>query len=669
MKTRGKPPKDKKERYTMMKKILSLLLAICLCAVCFVGCNTGDTSSSGDGGKKPGDEKKPLTVTDIQKDPLSALEQAGAAAGSWATDDAGIGEIVKDSAEKGSVEIYFESASLLAMMGVEGLESITATLYADAAEKQAALEVLVALAEGELANYLYLTKDGIALDSAALLGVPGTYMINVDTLLDAEKFGASFYPMLMGMGEEELAEVLATLPAVKTAYEAILALDLADTLTKLVKAAEGAVAVNVSAGIFKDAAGKSLSCAVLSYTVNEETVKAMCLAAIDALEIPAAIKALIDPTGEMTDAEIREGLKESFLESFEAGLEDAEIVPMTYNYYIDLKSGKLVGMDLISVTVEDETDFGSTKNTVFYTDNGIIFETVSEYEDFTSGNKVVLAKTEKAGVVTYALTVDSIMDAETVNVVNISASYNKASGAIALDLFVEESIDASVSGVLAKTADSASLTFTNVTVRGVEVQEGVTSDVTIDLTLSVTFKKGTPVPTIPEDAIDLTTMSEEEWSVLMEAAEGALLGEIIGSIMGGGDDEYPEERFEGVIKMPNYIPEGLVEEVMWECATDVCYAYVLYDDEEGTVEYSHYFTQFADEESANAWLMDCGVMNLTVGFMTVEGADGDIDVTMFSCEDYQYYAWSDNDGGYFVLENWELEYAGEDIRAIIASVR
>ncbi len=641
-----------------MKKLLSLLLAICLCAVCFVGCN-----ESTDDGKKTDGGKNALKLEDVQKDPYQAIQNAGADATDWLADDAGIASIIKDALKNGSVELLLESESLFSMMEIEGLESIKGTVYSDVENKKGALEVVVGMGGEELSGILYVTENGLMINSAALLNTENTYMIDLSTLLDEELFAASLLPVLFEIPEEELAEILPMLGVADTVLGELSALDWSVLATQVVAAMQDSLNLGVSAGSFKDAAGKTVSCAVISYTMDADTIKAMCLAAIDAITIPDTLLTLITGGVEMTEAEVKEGLKQAFSEGFDAGLEGAEIAPTTMKYYLSLKTGALVGMQTVSTIVDVEYDMTSTSTvTVYYNANGIVVEALQDMGGYKSGASLTIAKTDKNGVVTYEMSMDMVMDNMKQNAAKITASYTKANGALALALSVEGEPMIEIGGAVGKTDTVAAIEFNSLKLKNVEVQEGVTTDVTLDLNLSLTFTKGTAVPALPEDAKDLVTMTEEDWGEMMGAIENSLLGQIIAMIMSGNKEESQVQ-----VRKPAYIPEGMVEEQYWINETGACYAYGYMVEEDGMsyVAPEYLFHLFADAEiyeedklSSLEWADGSGTT--TIGGQTLFYVRNEFDGI--------YYYWSD-EAGYYMLDAYDRNMDTNEIARIISSLQ
>ncbi|MBQ9785766.1 MAG: hypothetical protein IJW29_09720 [Clostridia bacterium] len=645
-----------------MKKLLSLLLAICLCAVCFVGCNEGEDGTD--------DGKNLIKVEDVKKDPYGAVQNASEGVTGWLTDDAEVAAIIADALANGSVELVFESDALFSMMGAEGLESIKGTVYSDATNGKGALEVLVGMNGAEMGGILYVGEGGVALNSAALLNTENTYMIKLASLLNAELFEASLLPALIQIPEEEMADVLSSLGMVGTLLDELALVDWASQYTEVSDAMYGAMRFNVSAGSIKDAAGKTVSCAVVSVTVDEASVVAMLKAAIDAVSIPENIVAMFANGAPLTEADIKAVLKVRLDEAIADGSLDLGIEPATTKYYVSLKSGKLVGTQAIMTEVDEEYGYSSTSTTtILYNENGVVVKMMEAMDGYESGMALTLAKTEKNGVVNYKLTMDMVMDSFKQTMMSLNASYTKASGALMITASVSEGPTIELGGALLKSDSMASIAFNTLKVKNVEVQDGITTDVTVDLFLSLTFNKGTAVPTIPEDAKDIVTMTEEDWNELMSAYEGSLLATIVAQIMGGMDDGgIGGGSVDMVVRKPSYIPEGMIEEEWWNDFEGACYAYgyEITEDGETWVETSYYFTCYGSEEyyenSFGYYAEDDSYEKIP---MTLAGQS----VTAFMHDEFgTAFFWTDGEG-YYLIELWDESVTPADLEAIIASVQ
>ena len=644
-----------------MKKLLSLLLAICLCAVCFVGC---DKSTDGeDGGKNL------IKVEDVKKDPYGAIQNAGEGVTGWLTDDAQVAGIIAEALANGSVELVLESDALFSMMEVEGLESIKGTIYSDAANGKGALEVLVGMSGTEMGGILYVTESGIALGSEALLNTDKVYMIDLSTLLNAELFENSFLPTLIQIPEEDMANVLPALGMAGTLLDELAIVDWTTLYSQINDAVNGALNYNVSAGSIKDAAGQKVSCAVISLSVDEASVISALKTAIDAVTIPENILALVTGGEAMTQAEAKAMLKQMLDAWIADGTIDLDVEPATTKYYVSLKTGKLVGTQVVSTTVDEEYDYTSTSiTTVLYNENGIVVKMTEEMDGFESGVAVTLAKTEKNGVVNYKLTADAVMDSFKQTVMTLNASYTKASGALAIKGGVSEGPAIEIGGALTKTDSMASVVFNSLKVKNVEVQDGITTDVTIDLNLSLTFNKGTAVPALPEDAKDLVTMTEEDWGELMSAYEGSLLATIVAQIMSGMDDDDGDIPVDMLTRKPSYIPEGMVEEEWWNDYEGVCYAYGYEVTEGGEtwVEPSYYFTCYSNaeyyEDNFGYYAEDSDYEKAP---MTLAGQE----ITAFVSDDFgTALFWTDGES-YYSIALWDESMTAGDIETVIYSIQ
>lgn len=584
-----------------MKKLLSLLLAICLCAVCFVGCNSNDDDNKGGNGGT----KNVLKVSDVKNDPIGAVQNSVNGVMDWCTDDTGISSIAAEALKNGSVKLNVESETLFEMIGAEGLEKITSTVYTNAEEGRSVLEILIGGMDGtNIENYLYVGKTGIALDSEMLLGVAGTYMINFGTLVDGESLMSSPLPMLLGITEDMLAEFLAALNGNEDSDDE----DLEDFMEAFANFETAITAISASlmenttvkAGTFKDADGKSISCAVVSIAMDKETIVTFVESLYDAMpdEIISMIISSVGGDEEMTAEEVKAMMKQAVESVF-----DGADATCAVNFYLSLKTGKLVGVEVpVSIKIDagdsvEETNFVLT---TFLQDNGIVFEGTVSMGDYDTGARLSLLKTTRNNVVNYAATVDMIMGPISENLASLNYSYDKNTGAVKLVLDIPDTFGFEINGSVTKTATTAAIAIDSVKIKNVEVEDSITGDITLNLNLSLTFEKGTVTPAFPTEAIDVLKMDEDAAVALITAVQKeGLLGEIISAIIGGNESEEDVVGFP--VKVPTQFPNDVdLYEVIEMVPDGINFNYfTLYDD--GSVDsiYVSYYQCLNDSACAN----------------------------------------------------------------------
>lgn len=467
-----------------MKKLLSLLLVVCMIAGCLALASCGSS--------------KKVSEKDFKENPQAALSEASKnTLDAFFADDANTKSIIEKATEKGSVTISFEYDQLADLFN-----NVTETLYIDAKNDKIVSDTTVTMGGETLFARIFADKNGLAVNGESIFGNNTTLVLNVATL--AEKFGTSAMVEMFEIPTEALPEVEAMLATVKDSYAKVF-----DTLDA---EATEELANKVYAAMNTTYTTED-GCVVVAYTLNNETVKKLIDLILD------EVKAMLP---EMEGVSIED--LETELDATKAQLDEMVTISLTEKLYIDQKTNKNVKVT-VSGTVTPKMEGAeavSIDMTALYTDTKNTVDLTMTADGETVGAKAVFERTEANGKVTYKLSTDVTAEGETRNMFNLSYTYTKSSGEFVLagDVFTEDGADrasAELTGKISTTKDSATYEFNSVKAMGE----------TITFKLSFTFKALDSIPEIPADAKDVTDLTKGDWVDLVEGIQNSDLGKLI----------------------------------------------------------------------------------------------------------------------------------------------
>ncbi len=488
-----------------MKKLLPMLLLI-LCLV-FTAC-TGDatTTQKPDGGKTPS-----VDVSGVKKDPLGAIAQAiQNTVSKQVTDETGLGAVIEETLADGTVSVHFASDMLFSQMGLEDVAAMDAVWYTKALTQNALQFTLTDAEGGESSVGIWVGPEAIAVNGDLIFGDETAYQLNLSDLSDVA--------WLMSLADI-LSQYSAEIPnsdqlgSVLDYVEQMGSVDLsgflADTawITDVITAiqptikAEGANAV-LTYNLSVDNLAKVAKTLINKLPITDELVAQIC----EMLDYDAmTVKDLRDYLNTMIDEAITEIKKEVNLSctlKFAINVAKQTLANIT----LDMKSSEKGSKDAQTIKLScDFTDSGITAK--------LKINTEGETVDMTySVNK----KTEGDKITNTAKWVATI-DGETGSI-TATQTYNKKSGEFGLSVNAnipsDEAINATLGykGKITKAADKTTIALTNVFVQGVGE-----ADISINLDLSVTLQKGAVIPAMPENAIDVKTLTPEEIEAILES--------------------------------------------------------------------------------------------------------------------------------------------------------
>lgn len=467
-----------------MKKILSLVLVLCMLAascVFLASCSK-------------------VSAKKVEADPQATLSEAiQNTSNNFFTDDANAGKVLNDALKSGAFTVSFESADL---MGGD-LTKISETIYVDSENQKYVSDTNVTYGGEDLSARIFLDKNGLMLNSEAILGSNKTLAVNLATF--ADKFDESALVELFGLDEETVGTVNEVVATLKTALEKSAqtneesAKALANEYLALLKQ-------NIAEEKLENADGKKVKHVVVTYTLNNETVKAFAEKAMAQMDL-----------GDELNTEAKASLDEMIKE-----MNETVAIDLSVKLYINTKTNAVTKI-AVSGTVTDKEDntAATVAGEIAFSDTEIkLTANVSGIEDPITA-EVKLTKEEADGTVTYKLTVNGSSGSVSVNVLNASYSYTKSSGAIVLsaDIINEDNkrTSATLNGKLTVTSDEASLEFTSLKL----------DEETLNFKLLISAKKVSEIPATPTDAKDIVTMTQGEWVDVMNEFQNSKLGKMI----------------------------------------------------------------------------------------------------------------------------------------------
>ncbi len=474
-----------------MKKLLSLLLVLCMLTGCAVLSSCGSCAA-------------PLSTKDVENDAQGVLSGAlNSTTSLFFSDNAGMAPVVAESLNSGSFAFAFEGAEADFGMNIKLAE----TLYFNRKNHQYVSDTSILLGEEELAARIFVDKTGIALSSESILGNKNTLAVNFGTLIAGLDSG--FIKDLLtasGSGAEDIAEIKKILNIVKTEYEALFAENASETSKNEANAILALMNQVASEETIKNENGDDIQCVVVSYTLTNSAYKAILNKMIADFGLTGDMKA-------EAEAAVEEMLA-------------ATTINLSQKIYINkaTRQAEKLSLNGTVVTTGEEAASSEINAELVFGTTEMKFTLSANDGDKTYTANVVLTKEETDSNVTYKLVVNADDGTGvTVNFLNLDYTYTKGTGAVLLSASIydgtTERLKVSMTGNIAVTKTDAKIEITSVTV----------ADETVNFKLSVAFSKNAEIPARPADTKDIATLTEEEWqTIIMDAMEKGILGQIMG---------------------------------------------------------------------------------------------------------------------------------------------
>ncbi len=480
-----------------MKKFIALAVVICmLIANCLMLSSCGKVSEK-----------------DFLKDPKACI---GAALkntmSAFFEDNMKLAQVLKNTVEKGSYGVYFESDDL---MGGE-LTRIDATVYQDVKDQKSVVDIAAKYNGETLSARAYSDKNGIAVGSESVLGNSDVYALNYGTFI--EKFKGSELSTLLYMDDETAAEMVKIVEEIQKNINAA-----PNTTADELKALSDELYAQMDPGVtskkLETEGGKSVDCVVVTTFLYNENIKRIYNHVIDY----AASKS--EELTEDAKTELDEVIKE---------FDESVYVNLLTEIYVSKKTNK-VEQIAVKGYIGDKTD-GDAESLpvdlkVVFTDTNIImdFNTVNSDDDSNVSVDITVNKEEKETENIYTFKIDAASGSVSLNVLNAKITVAD-NGDFSVEGDVVEDADegtrykASAKGNVKKEKDKITVEVTSVTY----------NSVTVSFKLGIVISAA-EVPAMPQTTKDIVDITAEDVQNIMTDVQNSKLGRIIYEIEMNGE--------------------------------------------------------------------------------------------------------------------------------------
>lgn len=463
-----------------MKKILSLLLVLCMIitsCVLFSSCAK-------------------VSTKDVEKDPQATLSEAiQNTSASFFTDETNANKVIDEALKSGSISVLFESPDLLGGL----ITKIGETIYFDGTNQKYVSDTNVTMNGEDMNARIFLDKNGVILNSSAVLGSDKSYALNFATLID--QLDESVLAQMAGLNEEALKSVTDAVTMIKDSFDQA-AEENTEESKKLINDYLALLSQTVAQEKLENADGKNEKYVVATYVLNNTTVKAIAEKAIADTDLDETAKT-------EAKADIEETLANVTLD-------------LSVKLYIHQKENQVSKVTVSGTVLDKETNETATVSAeiTFSATEIKLTASVTGVEEPMSAT-VKLTKEDSKESVTYKISVDGSQGSVSVNLFNAAYTYTKADGAIVLsaDVYSEEGERSKfeLTGKVTVTDTEASLEFNSLKM----------DDVTVTFKLVISAKKGGEIPATPTDAKDIVTMTQADWMTFMTEFQNSKVGKLI----------------------------------------------------------------------------------------------------------------------------------------------
>ena len=468
--------------------------------------------------------------------------------------------------EKGAAHITVNNSMLTEETGVG---KITESVFFDMTDGKfgaIASDTTVAYGEELYKAFLYVTQDNAYASGNAIFGDDSKYMLDIANLvenflkselkasLEAEEGVEAVEEFIDGM---EMALEAWNARISSLAYDAEFSAEMLAWTESLLLNLDPVVVVETVNG--EDALK-------ITYTVNNENVGKLLEALFTTIP-DSYIEKMLEVNNTIGAEEITvEDVKGMISEEYPEILAQYEALPVDFNLSVSFAlagdDGALLNVSAaanVDTTItEDETEYKWTLDptvSITFGDDAIVLDVEFEYTQdgkAVSGKLVsTTARTEEGGVVSFRSDLDvsaTNMSGEKIvknDLIVLEAKYVKKTGDWRIDITVEvesyiydeetgestptiEYVTAGARGTLKVQDGAVTLTVDSVKADDFELNE---------LGVTLVIDTQAEMPTVPADAKELMSMTEEELMALMEAVMDSPFGQLISSMQGSGSAE------------------------------------------------------------------------------------------------------------------------------------
>ncbi len=476
-----------------MKKFLSAALVLCmLFGACIMFSSCGKVAEK-----------------DLEKNPSEALDEALSNTYSdFFEDELGIYEVLKKTDEKNSVELYFESDDLMG----KDLTRVSATLYSDLKNTKYVFDASAAYKGDTLNARINLDKEGVVVSGKSLFGADSAYALKYDSLIN--KLESSDLGKLLQIDAQTADDIADIFTKVKETLDKSKKESLDDYEDMMNKIFGELLKQAVSEEKIENADGKNVSCVVVSYTVNNETIQAV-------------ISHVIDTYYGDAKSSIEDAIGMSFADFYKEMNASVEI-DLTAKLYINKKANTVAKITLDGKVLDKTEASGSAKVSavVMLSEEKISLKGEVKADDETASIDLVLEKKVDGKNITYTLKADAGTGSTSINVLNAELALTK-DGALTLNADVYNDGDSrttfNVNGKFE--VEKKSVKF--------EINEVKTKDATVKFTLGLVITADADIPEAPADAKDILTLTEKELTDMLDDIAESPIGKMISDMFGG----------------------------------------------------------------------------------------------------------------------------------------
>jgi len=475
-----------------MKKLFILTLLFCL----MIGCCFSFASCAG------------VNATTVDKDTYTSLSEAQEKTfKEFFADEIGANAIIKKALKNGSMTVDFECDEQNLGQNVDA----TSTLYFNDVDKKYVSDTTITIDQSTLNTRLFVDKNGIIINSPALVGSDNTYAINFGNLVT--NFSQSALKDLLVDPEDPSSEakILDALTQIKEEYEALFDKDFKQNLTDDVNAYLALMNKSVTEEKLPNADGKDVNCVVINYSLSNDILKAI----FD--KVYADFEGSVD-----TKQQLRTSIDELLQKVNEVMTFEA-----TFKTYIAKNNGQLVQQTVdITITALRPAPEENVVSTITFgmsygADKILLTGKIKSINmDYTFD--VNLTKTKGVDTTTYQLAVNfGDGKGASVNYLNETYTYTKSTGAFVMvfDMYDEEERDLlTFAGKITKAQDSVRIEINSITIE----------EESINFVFAITFNTTAQMPQAPTDAKDVSTLTAEE---LQQAIQDLMENSIFNMLM------------------------------------------------------------------------------------------------------------------------------------------
>ncbi len=493
-----------------MKKILSVLLALCMLASSCLLLASCDKVS----------EKK------VAKDPITSISTAlENSLSAFFTDDTGIKKVMDKAAQKGSYDITFASRQLL-----DGkLEEIREIFYADAKKGAYVSDTYVIYNDTEYNATVWADKTGIALKSEAILGNENTLRLVYETFVEGFEDSdlMAYIRDTEGLSTNEAADLSAAVIAIVENLRGTLdqkkALMTDKQKATLQKELCHALNQTVSTEEMTGINGKSAEHVVIEYVLDNEALADVCDLLVEAYE-----------RYELASAEEINDMKDA-LDGIVETLNSTGEMDFTVTFAINTKDYTLTTLELDgAMTALPEAE--ATQNIhldvcLTFTKTAMLLNGTVERQGREYTLACQVAKTEADGKIVYDF--DAAVDYSNISfkLLDATYTYDKESGDMKLQGRVATGVDSSADFELEANCEVTKSEAT------LELKSLVVSKDKVEIfkmdrrdELTVVIKAEDELPAMDKQAEDIVDMDTAEWEAMAEDFYESDLGKLFALI-------------------------------------------------------------------------------------------------------------------------------------------